>query len=89
MQNYFQKRLKLQKTFFSLKVDLTALGDLSVKDGFAKYGAKAVFDLSGKLLYIHVCAWNKDVYPPKNGADGLKEWNYAKWVSMATFFTLQ
>ena len=66
-------------------MDLTALGDLSVKDGFAKYGAKAVFDLSGKLLHIHVCAWNKDVYPPKEGEDGLKEWNYAKWVSMATF----
>ena len=64
---------------------MTALGKLSVKKGFAKYGAKAVFDNDQKLLYIYVCTWDKDVYPPKEGKNTLKEWNYAKWVSkMAT-----
>ena len=64
-------------------MDLTALGEFSVKEGFAKYGAKAVFDSDRKLLFIHVCTWNKDVYPPEEGQDSLEEWNYAKWVSTA------
>ena len=67
-----------------LQVDLTALAELSVKEGFAKYGAKAVFDKDGKLLHIHVSTWNKDVYPPKEGKNSLKEWNYAKWVCTAS-----
>ena len=63
---------------------MTDLGKLSVKEGFAKYGAKAVFDNDQKLMYIHVCTWNKDVYPSKEGKNNLEEWNYAKWVSALT-----
>ena len=57
------------------------MGEFSVKEGFARYGAKAVFDRDGKLLYIYVCTWNKYVYPPEEGRNSLEEWNYAKWVS--------
>ena len=65
-------------------MDLTPLGRLSVREGFAKYGAKAVFDKDERLMYIHVCTWNIDVYPPEEGKNSLKEWNYAKWVCTET-----
>merc|ERR1712027_127858 len=55
------------------EVDLTALGELEVKEGFAKYGAKAVFDKEKKLLYIYVCTWGKNVYPPKEGTENSME----------------
>ena len=72
----------LNTSFLLPQVDLTALGELEVKEGFAKYGAKAVFDKEKKLLYIYVCAWGKNVYPPKEGTENsMEEWNYAKWVS--------
>ena len=69
-------------------MDYTALGDLKVKREFAKYGAKAVFGKDETLLYIHVCDWNRDVYPPKKVENTeqrnkeREEWNYAKWVSI-------
>ena len=71
-------------TSFSSQVDSTALGRFSVKEGFARYGANAVFDRDGKLLYIYVYTWDKVVYPPVEGQNSLEEWNYAKWVSTET-----
>ena len=57
------------------------MGGLNVKEGFAKYGAKAVFDKNRKLLFIYVSTWDKDVYPPEEGKNTLEQWSYAKWVS--------
>ena len=81
----FKEMVKYDTKFIPFllpQVDLTALGKLEVKEGFAKYGAKAVFDKERKLLYIYVCTWGKNVYPPKEGTkNSVEEWNYAKWVS--------
>ena len=43
------------------EVDITALGTLSVRSGFEKYGANAIFGENQKLLSIFVSHFNKSL----------------------------
>ena len=58
----------------TFEVDTTALGTLKIREGFEKYGAKAVFAMDKTVSYIYVCAFDKDVFP------GDEDWEHAKWV---------
>lgn len=66
-------------------VDTTELAGLPLRDGYEKYGARAVFNDKRELLSVYTSAADK-TYTPADAASCPEEWEHAKWVFKCSTF---
>lgn len=59
--------------------DITFLANYEVREGFERYGARAVYDGDQRPIGIYWSHGSKWVFPPAAGASDA-EWMHAKWV---------